>query len=204
MPSRARRLAHPVDRRRLISTRQPGFERHARARRGTSARSGVRRRSFAGATGGRDPRSTKTSRRPSSSHHDLVHRHRVEQLVGDEHAFERSGRSARDEMPGRSRRMSPSVRLRGPRRGAALRPDAAACARRTSGRVRRRPRRMSADEPAVAGAGFDEVERATAGGDSRTAAISAIWRSSSSPNSGPTSTLVKKSPARPERWAARA
>ena len=68
-------------------------------------------------------------------------------------------------------------------------------------------------QPAVSGAGFDEIEAGleaparhlgTRGLDRRMPAISAIWISSSSPNTGPTSTLVKKSPARPDRWAARA
>ena len=57
-------------------------------------------------------------------------------------------------------------------------------------------------ESPVAGADLDEIE--SGGLRRRRAAISAICLSSSSPNSGPTSTLVKKSPARPERWAARA
>ena len=60
-------------------------------------------------------------------------------------------------------------------------------------------------EPSVAGARLDEIEWSDdSGAWPRSAAISAIWNSSSSPNRGPTSTLVKKSPARPERWAARA
>ena len=42
------------------------------------------------------------------------------------------------------------------------------------------------------------------GSDWTIASISAIWISSSSPKREPTSTLVKKSPARPDRWAARA
>ena len=77
-------------------------------------------------------------------------------------------------------------------------------------------------EAAIAGAGFDEIKGTAefaesaesgtvlcalwvlGGFVSRIPAISAIWISSSSPKIGPTSTLVKKSPARPDRWAARA
>lgn len=67
----------------------------------------------------------------------------------------------------------------------------------------RSARRMSAERrplPAPASTRSNGAE----GEASSRPAISAIWTASRSPNSGPTSTLVKKSPARPDRCAARA
>ena len=69
-----------------------------------------------------------------------------------------------------------------------------------------------ARQPAIARAGFDQIEpgRVRSGPARRrpvcvsASHISANWLASSSPNSGPRSTLVKKSPSRPDRWPHRA
>ena len=58
-------------------------------------------------------------------------------------------------------------------------------------------------QPSIAGARFDDVEGRRLLPSSERAHISAICSRKRPPNSGPTSTLVKKSPARPERCAAR-
>ena len=60
-------------------------------------------------------------------------------------------------------------------------------------------------EPAVSGGRFDEIDArrprlSPPGSRQRRAKYSA----SNMPNTGPTSTLVKKSPVRPDRWDARA
>ena len=68
-----------------------------------------------------------------------------------------------------------------------------------------------ARQPAIARAGFHQIEpgRVRSGPARRrivdsASYISANWLASSSPNSGPRSTLVKKSPSRPDCWPARA
>ena len=210
-PRRSRRAASRIQStaRRLISARQPGSSVDAERDRGTSASAGV--------DGG--PSTQPQSRRRRSvgrdvdvdlaqavlAHHDLVHRQRVEQLVGDQHAFERRPAASVADEASRSA-TSPSVaalRARAPRRW--LRRDAAAM-RVVEVGMARASRRAGCRPPA--GRCRRRLRRGRIwnleSGIRECAAISAICTSSSSPNSGPTSTLVKKSPARPERWAARA
>ena len=146
-----------------------------------------------------------------AAHHDLMDRQRVEQLVGEQDAFEgrrqvRRGRGRAARHRRRARRAARRARRRWPRRGGGgcdrrtrdrgVAPRAGC--RRTAGRCRRRPRRDRRVRGRSVGISALRVYVA------RMSAISASWTSSSSPNTGPTSTLVKKSPARPDRWAARA
>ena len=213
-PRRSRRAASRIQStaRRLISARQPGSSDDAEPRRD-------RRRAPASTA---DPRRVSRARPPVDgdvhfaqavvAHHDLMHRQRVEQLVRDQHALERLGESPRGRWPG-DRATSPSVvALRRARRGARFDEMQAESRRRgldraasrrggyrpTAGRFRRRLRRDRT------GLGASRLWDSASRRLPRSAAISAIWTSSSSPKSGPTSTLVKKSPARPDRWAARA
>ncbi len=148
------------------------------------------------------------------AHDDLVHGKRIEQLVRDEHAFELLGQRRRR---GRQTLGGVAERCRLGGAGIGARFDQVEAQATVERRIA--PSDGAEDvggEPAVAGAGFDEIESGFGLGiwdlaaiwdsvwDVSNAAISAICASSSSPKIGPTSTLVKKSPARPDRWAARA
>ncbi len=142
---------------------------------------------------------------PVLTHHDLVHGHGIQQLVGDEHSFKR-----RRQRVGRGVQPVGGVGERRPLGGAC---GGARLDEMQPQTVVQRPIPFASGaedvcrEPAVARAGFDEVEagiRNCGIVELRISAISAICTSSSSPNIGPTSTLVKKSPARPERRSARA
>ena len=200
-----RRVAHPVDRAQVDLGAPSGLERDAES---IQIR-GERRR-------GRWPFDSDEARgmvlagghhidlaQSVLAHHHLMHGHCVDELVGHEHAFEALGqrRGARGEPAAHLAERRALLAARRRARFDQMKPDAIVEGRE----VRLRGAQDVGRQTSVARAGFDEV--VVAGGRwlvLRMSAISASCIARSSPKSGPTSTLVKKSPARPERWAARA